>query len=184
MTALTGLAMLFADSLLDHKQQVVALWLLLSEFHSIPLADNPFLPIFVYLYELRTSAPNSCAPQLYDILTCVFGSFPLVKLGDVSVRTIFSPGYARPVPKAVNIALLKPYQARVSPVLAEGAENPAAVLTQPQAIAELLADDTIFGDFDPPFVRPVPIVAPLFQGELGESLVSSQGGSLFLWDEA
>jgi hypothetical protein len=74
MTALAGPAMLFADSLLDHSRQVAARWLLLCELPLVPLAGSPFLPVLLFLYALRTSAPNSCAPQLYAILARVFGA--------------------------------------------------------------------------------------------------------------
>jgi hypothetical protein len=46
MTALTSLSLLFPDDLLDHKQQIVALWPLFAELQSIPPADNSFLPVF------------------------------------------------------------------------------------------------------------------------------------------
>jgi hypothetical protein len=183
MTALMGLSMLFADGLLDHKQQIVALWLLFNEFQSIPLADNPFLPIFSYLSDLRATSPNSCSPQLYDIISCILGNFSPEKLGDLSVRTIFSPGHTIQTPKAINIPILKPSQARISHVLIEQSESPMGVLTQPQVLSELLADPALYADFEAPFVRPAPAVSPLFQGELFDSFISCAGTPSCLWDD-
>jgi hypothetical protein len=155
---------------------------LFTEFQSIPRADNPFLPIFSYLSDLRTTSPNSCSPQLYDILSCILGSFSPEKIGDLSVRTIFSPGHVLPVPKALNIPVLKPSQARISPVLVEPVEGLAGALTQPQVLAELLADPAVYADFEAPFVRPAPAVSPLFQGELADTFVCCDGTTPYLWD--
>jgi hypothetical protein len=183
MTALTGLSMLLVDLLLDHAQQIVATWLLFNEFQTIPLSDNPFLPVFAFLFELRFTSPNACSPQLYDILACILGAAQPDKLGEFSVGAIFGPAFAFSAPKIASPAAPKGCAARVSPVLVERVENAGEQLAQPAVLAELLADAALYEDFDPGFVRPPPAVSPLFQGELAETFVAAFANRKFLFDE-
>jgi hypothetical protein len=180
MTALTGLSMLLVDLLLDHEQQIVATWLLFNEFQAIPLSDNPFLPVFAFLFDLRLSSPNSCSPQLYNVLACILGAAQPDRLADLSVRAVFSPAFEVPASKIV--AVPKGFIARASPVIVERGENPGDQMSQSAVLAELLADAAVYDDFDPGFIRPPPTVSPLFQGELAGSFVASFSTPKFLFD--
>lgn len=183
MVALAGISMLLSDCLLDHPQQIVALWILVNEFEDIPIIDSPFLPVFLYLFDMRNTNPNACPPQMYDILLCLLGNCNIEIIAESTVKTILSPTFQLQTPSSPSIALPKQYQARTSPLLTERAENTSHTMSQSQILVELLCDPTIYNDFEPPYIRPLPDVSPIFPGELQQSFISSFDASPPLYDE-
>jgi hypothetical protein len=177
MTALTGLSMLLVDLLLDHGQQIAATWLLCHEF---PLSDSPFSPVFAFLYDLRLTSPNSCSPQLYDILACILAAALPDGLADLSVAAILSPKFAIQIPKTTAPTS---DATRVSPIIVDRTDNSGDQNGQGDVVAELLIDKTIFDGFDTEFVRLAPAVAQIFPGELAATFVASFSRPIFLFDD-
>ena len=180
MVALTGLATLIADGVCDHKQQVVGLWLIYSEFRTIPLSDHPFLPIFLYLYELRKSAVHACPRQIFDMICTFFANSGTEQFADHSIRTIFSERYSFVAPKTVEFVATKPADVRMSPVLAWECESSDSMPLS-EVIAQLLCESEIYDDFGPPVACPVPEVCAVFPGELDGSYLSSYEHPPFLF---
>ena len=181
MVALTGLAALIADCVCDPKQQVVGLWLIYSEFRTIPLSDHPFLPIFLYLYELRKSDGSAHPRQIFDMICTFFANSGTEQFADNSIRAIFSERYSFAAPKTTEFVATKPADVRMSPVLAWECESPDAMPLS-EVIARLLCGSEIYDDFAPPVVCPVPDVCEVFPGELGGSYLSSCEHPPFLFD--
>lgn len=185
MIALTGISMLLSDGLLEHPHQIVAIWLLFNEFNKVPINDSPFLPVFVHLYnEVRISNPNSCPPQLYDIVNCILGNGDTDKIGSMSIKSIMSPNFALPNLTTINLSAPKQYQPRISPILSEKVETPESeVMTPSQILVELLSDSTIYNDFESLYIRPAPEISPIFLGEIEETFISSFDSAPALFDE-
>jgi hypothetical protein len=173
MVALTGFSMLLTDFLLDHQQQIVAVWLLYSHFQTIPLPDNPFLPVFAFLYEIRSTSPNSCSPQLYDILANILSNSWPESIVECSVKTIMGPTFVIPTPKIVSISLTKAYTPRLSPILSQRVETKTGAISQEEMLVELLADSALYDDFNAPFIRPAPPLSPIFTEEFSAAFISS-----------
>ena len=173
MTALYALSLLAGDQLLDHGQQIVATWLLFSEFQGIPIIEHPFFTVFTFLFELRKVDGNMCPPQLFDILSVIISGGSLDKISSASVQKIMSPEFSVPPHASGNISLAK-QERRMPPVLVEPKENPKGeIIEQTDLLIELLSNDYIYTDFEPQMARPVPSVSPVFAGELESSYVSS-----------
>ncbi|KAK8875411.1 hypothetical protein M9Y10_005576 [Tritrichomonas musculus] len=185
MIALAGISMLLSDGLLEHSHQIVAAWLLFSEFNKVPINDSPFLPVFVHLYnEVRISNPNFCPPQLYDIVSCILDSGDTDKIGSMTLKSIMSNNFSLPNSTSINLSAPKQYQPRISPVLSEKVESPESEVMSPsQILVELLTDSTIYNDFEPIYIRPAPEVTPIFPGEIQDTFISSFDSPPALFDE-
>ena len=182
MVALTGLSTLISDCLCDHQQQIVGLWLLYNEFKSIPLPDHPFLPVFLYIHELRQRVPDSGAQQLFDLLSCIFAGNGIEQFADSSISFLFSTNYTFSVHRAPSIAIPKPAHMRLSPVLPAPSEDGLSYALTPDALAQLLVDSDTYQEFEPPLMRPAPDVCQVFPGEPG--FVSSYEIPPQLFDDA
>lgn len=184
MIALTAISVLLSDGILDHQQQIVGLWLLYSEFESIPLCDSPFYPIYTYLDDVRKNNPNMCSPQLYDILSCILSNTQPEQVTDCSVRVLFGPTFVINTPKSVSMTTLKVTSPRLSPILVEKTTKPVGpILSQSEVLIELLCNCDIYTDFESPFMRPAPAVSPIFPGELFDTFMSSYTFPPALFDE-
>ena len=183
-SSLYGLALLFADPLLDHYQQVVSLWLLFTEFRDVAIAEHPFLAVFTHLFELRKTDPTACAPQLYDILSIILSGGSLDFLADCSVQTIMGPSFEIPAVDLANAPTAKVGKTRVSNVIVEKCENSGGrVISQTELLVAYLTDPSLYSEFDPPMARTVPSVAPVFPEELQGSYVCSCGIPPAFFDE-
>ena len=173
MTALYALSLLAGDQLLDHCQQIVATWLLFSEFQGIPIIEHPFFTVFTFLFELRKADGHMCPPQLFEILSVIISGGSLDKISSASVKKIMSPEFSVPPHANGNMSLAK-QERRMPPVLVEPNQNPKGeIIAQTDLLVELLSNDYIYTDFEPQMARPVPSVSPVFAGELESSYVSS-----------
>ncbi|KAH0786169.1 CCR4-NOT transcription complex subunit 11 [Histomonas meleagridis] len=184
MTAITTLSMLLSDGLLDHSQQIVALWITLKEFPEVSINDHPLLPIFVYLFNQRLTNPNMCPPQMYDILGLVLEKKDYEYVGSMSVKTIFSSKFSVDNKPSSNIPDVKPYQHKVPLVLSESKQYPQVQpQDQKQILMDLLLSNSLLDDFEPLPIRPVPDLLPISSDELSHTFISSFDSSPFLFDE-
>jgi hypothetical protein len=181
LVALTGFSLLLADYFLDHQQQIVALWILYSQFRSIPISDHPFLPLFVTLYYGRNKSPNLCSPQIYDLLACILSTEWPENAVDVSVQTIMSRTFVILAPKHVSFAFEG--HARLSSILTEKVETKSGAISQPEVLAMILADSALYTEFDPSFIRPDPPLSPIFPEELTAAFVTGSALPIPLFDE-
>jgi hypothetical protein len=60
-------------------------------------------------------------------------------------------------------------------------ETVREALNHDQVIAKLLADPTMYGDFEALFVRPAPMVVLLFQAEVIDSFMNCSEPGAWLW---
>jgi hypothetical protein len=182
ISALYGLAMLLTDGLLDHCQQIVAVWLLFEECKAPAIADHPFYPVFQSLFETGLADPNFLSPQLHDILPCILQGVGLQAVGAQPLRALLGTNAAfpdfltdfRPEPPVQTVA------DRVCPVLVlpRGGE-PA--LSHSEVILQLLQDEAYWASFEPPFAHTCPDVAPVFRDEI--AFVDAVAAPRFLCDD-
>lgn len=167
ISALTGTALLLTDGLLDHGEQIVAFWLLLSEGDLSPIQSHPFFSVFVALYTASVASPNCISPQLHSILLRVLTGIEVESVGEQPVKLIMSDSFDLPVAPHPRVDLGEPNPvSRTSPLLVvEEHVQTKDGLTQDQFLLELLQNESYWDSFSPPFARVVPKVCPIFPGE-------------------
>lgn len=182
--ALYNMGSIFSDQLLDHCQQIIALWLLVTEFPGISIDEHPFLALFSHLFELRKTDPTACSPQLYDILTCVLSGESIEFLGKNSVQEIMGPTFEIPVPESIPSPSVKTGKTRTPNVIIEKTQNSGPhVIPQTEMLVAFLSDSSLSSAFEPPMVRPIPAVSPVYPGELESTFVSSYAPPPAFFDE-
>ena len=184
---LTTISVLLTDSLLDHFQQIVAIYMLINSFHSNPVQNSPFYPVFEYLFDFRShSTPNLCPPQMYDILSNVLSGQPTTYLNSLSASDVLSQTFEVPHPSIPPISTNN-FQPRISPILSERTDPAdsinSKVMDQNEIIIELLTKEDILSDFDPAFIRPAPTISPIFPEELRETIITSPDAPPFIYDD-
>jgi hypothetical protein len=165
ISALSALTFLLTDRLLDHRQQLMAVWLLLDECKPSSPVEHPFYPLFLFLSDLAQASPNSLSPQLHDLLGCIVHGVPLPSLGTHSLKSVLSSNFVFPEFGAEGAPEPRPFPERASPVLVlpEG----GGALTHSEVLLKLLQDDAYWGNFEPPFAHTSPDLSPVFKDEIG-----------------
>jgi hypothetical protein len=181
LLALTGLSFLLRDGLLDHRQQLIAVWLLYSEHPTTSLSDHPFASIFQLLFRLRFTDPNALAPQLHDLLGCILGGSDLQSLASQPLRAILRTTFALP-PSNPGVPPEVP-NGRLSPVLSvpDGPGPSDVALSNSEILISLLQDASFWEGFEVPFSHGCPDVCPVFREEV--CFTGSYSHPRFIFDD-
>ena len=181
--ALTGTALLLGDGLLDHAQQIVAVWLLLSEGDATPIEEHPFYSSFVALEGAARATPNSVSPQMHEMIGCILSGVDVSSVGEQPVKLIMSDRFAMPAAGAKR-DVVPTFVERVSPlILVEEGDGGGGddALTQTELLLRLLQDEAYWESFCAPYAHFVPEVCPVFPGELLS--IDSWDGPPCMFDE-
>lgn len=184
---LSYISMLLYDNLLDHKQQIIALWLILREAPDVDIEKHPFLSIFLYLYGYKMTNPNTCSPQLYIILNHILNKISIDMIGKLSIRLIFSEKF--PFKDSTEVIKHKyaynncSHEPRNSYLLPTEICKDEQIIDQKQLLLELLKNNSYLDEFEAPLIRPVPEITPIFDDEIEQVFISSFDSPSFLYDE-
>ena len=204
---LKNLSLLLSDGILDHQQQIVAFWILFKSFEVDNFDDHPFKPLFSFINDFRMSKPNTCSPELYSMLSCILGKQDISICGNYSVKNLMNSEFPLKVPKSNDSINTRIQYPRITPLLIEANSPQAAsetkestlgkeansqqnqgesvkIISHNEAITSLVLDPSYSNDFEPPFIRPVPELSPIFDHELEQSFVLSDFNSPFIYDES
>lgn len=183
INALTGTSLLLADGLLDHHQQFVAAWLLFSEYEVSSIQDHPFYCIFTMLHESLFTDPNFCSPQLHDLIQCILKGVNIDSVITQNIFTIFSNGFVFPAASVGRTLISEsPDTERVSPIIFTEIDEPdRPCMTHNEILIQVLQDEAFWSSFEPPYIRHIPDLSPIFPGE--PQIVQSFDMPPFLFDE-
>jgi hypothetical protein len=183
IAALAGVSLLLRDGLLDHRQQIVAVWLLYSECEVSPITDHPFFSFFQYLANLRATEPNFLSPQLQDIVACIVQGADLQLIAAQPVRIIVANHFVLPPINPDICADAPPFSERISALLTvpQAAGPSDQVLSNSEILIALLQEEGFWDNFDAPTVHGCPDVCPVFREEV--CFIDSYSNPRFLFDD-
>jgi hypothetical protein len=181
---LTSLSCLLMDDILDPSQQIISAWLLRSCFARHPIRESPFCSVFQFILQSGSSGANSFSQKLCDIASCFLSDVKLDDLGDHSVHEILDHTFAIDCPTGPEMlhVPLAPL-ARISPVVVSKADPSGCEITQHQLLRELLLDPALWTEFEVPFSRLAPEIAPPAADELQFMHISSIDAPPYLFDQ-
>ncbi|EAY10880.1 hypothetical protein TVAG_012460 [Trichomonas vaginalis G3] len=179
ISALTGISLLLTDGLLNYAQQIVGVYILFNEGKSQP--TNPFAYIYQTLLIVHQSNPNFISPQLHEILSSVLNGNGFGPAAKESANTILSAGFTFPSQKEPILDKTPSVTPRISPVIVSNTpDTNCQHITHDQALLKILTSEIFWSNFEAPFIRPIPEIAPIFEGEL--SPIYSYATPEFLFD--
>jgi hypothetical protein len=174
ISVLPAVSLLLTNALLDHRQQVIATWLLYAEFSHSPITGNPFWGAFISIAHSRQA--NRHAPCLYDLFPAIFNDELLDVIGSLTVLQVMRGEFARTAGSPPDVILSQ--ESVICPVLVFEEETDSH-LSFDEILIELFQMELTC--FECPFFRPEPKVSELFQGELTGGFVSALSAP-FLFD--
>lgn len=184
ISVLTSLSSLLLDGVLEPAQQIIVVWLIYKSFENVQLKDNPFSDVLTFILNTGSSASISFTPKLGDMVSCILSSGDIEDLADHSANEILDPNFtieSSTTPDLVNVSM--PPLQRTSPIIISKSDSKASQYTQHQILRELLIDQSLWTDFEMPFLRTIPEIAPISQAELEFSTITSIGNLPFIFDE-
>jgi hypothetical protein len=184
LASLTGISLLLTDGLLSFPQQIVAVWILFNEFKNQPIKSHPFGPIFQNLFLAHQANPVYISPQLRDILASILSDKGFSGAEKESINTILSANYNFPAQKEPTIDRSVQITPRISPIIISNTSDapPSQQISHDEVLIKILTNDSFWSNFEPPFIRPIPDVSQIFEGELCPIL--SYSSPDFLYDSA
>ena len=184
LSSLTGISLLLTDGLLSFPQQIVAVWILFNEFKTQPIKSHPFGPIFTNMFLAQQANPQSISPQLREILASVLSGKGFNGAEKESINTILSAGFRFPAQREPVIDRIVQTTPRISPVIVSSIPDApvSQQISHDQVLLKILTNDAFWSNFEPPFIRPIPEVSPIFEGELCP--IQSYSSPDFLYDSA
>ncbi|KAH0785462.1 CCR4-NOT transcription complex subunit 11-like [Histomonas meleagridis] len=180
MIALTGISIFLSNRILTHSQQIVAIWLLSNEFNNVSLVDNPFLPLFSYLYSILNSSPDSTSPRVTCILSQILSGSSIQYFGGYSTKSILNPKFRIPQ-TTQNPTLHYTVQTSLPCIIIDESSISYDIQTHDQILSELLTSN-LLSDFEPPHLLPPPPLLPVSVSELSSTYITSFDVT-FLLDE-
>lgn len=197
LSSLTAVSLLLSNSLLDHKQQIIALWLLFGPPQVKNVKEHPFYQVLASVYKNSVSEPNLYSPQLQELIRYIFAGLPIDFLGSQSVSRIFSSEFSFPPhegPNSIETSLLM-FEARSNGC--DSAKLPSLLLAKSdddsgnnsnnrtadhsKVLLEILQENAFWNSFSAPLLILAPDVSPVFEGEI--EAVSSFDSPPFIFDE-
>ena len=80
------LSVLFTNHVLGHDQQVQTFYLLLNSEKDLALEENPFYPLFLFIYETRLDFPNEYQPQLLEVISALLAQENIPDFSDFNLE--------------------------------------------------------------------------------------------------
>lgn len=181
--ALTGISLLLTDGLLSHSQQIVGIYILFNEGKQQPLKSHPFIQTLLNVYQ---SNANYISPQLHEILSSILNGNGFGSASKESANNILSPHFQFPPQKDPIFDKTAAPNPRISPVIVSNtAETNCQQISHDEALFALLTSEIFWNNFEAPFTRPIPDIAPIFEGEMPELVpIYSYNTPAFLFDAA
>lgn len=182
--SLKYLSILLADGVLDHKQQIVTVWIIYKSFETENFDEHPFRALFASIYDVHSDKkPNTYSPELYDLLGCIITNANVDEIGEYSVIQILNSNFPLNAPDRSEVQIGKYNYTRISPLIIDQTGSEESKITQVDVLAELMQNITYCTDFDPPYIRPEPELSPIFEHELEQTFILSDSEPIMLFDE-
>lgn len=173
--------------------------------NNLPITKHPYFSVFKSIFDCFSSKPNIFSPQTCLLVTCILAQENLDFISQEPIFKIYGKNFTFPQPKIIWTEDSKVHE-RTSPVLIsqnddqnpnnsspnsnfsvgsypyiiEGNEN-NTIMSHNDVIIEILQNESLFANFEPIYIRPVPDVCPIFQGE--PEFINTADDPLFLLDE-
>ena len=96
ISSYTAISLLLTNSLLDHKQQVIAIWLLFNDPQVDNIKDHPYYQVLTFIYKNSLNEPNLYSPQLQELIKYLLIGVSIDFLGSHNINNIFSSDFVFP----------------------------------------------------------------------------------------
>lgn len=196
ISSYTAISLLLTNSLLDHKQQVIAIWLLFNDPQVDNIKDHPYYQVLTFIYKNSLNEPNLYSPQLQELIKYLLIGVSIDFLGSHNINNIFSSDFVFPHSDCLNtiesgLILL---EARNSNKAITDDKIPSMLIMKNneestdckikdynKLLFEILQEEAFWKDFDTPLLIPSPEVSPIFEGEI--EAIQSYDNPPFIFDE-
>lgn len=162
------LSILFVNGIFSHVEQIAAFYYLYNSF-DLPIEDNPFYQLFIYILESHFEAPNEFSPALTSIVHCLINKVEIPNIQELTIPEILAADY----PSAGKRCAFKSDIVRSMIYENTNDVGKEKVLTHDDLLLEMLTTEAVTNKFQPKSPNTIPDIYPITPEEIEESFIST-----------